>query len=82
MIIHTPIRNKNETIDRNDIKSKTHTNIFILLLINFAVRQSADIYYTLNFDMAGLCKLCISIQERLLADGAGSQVMCDHEDTI
>ena len=32
--------------------------------------------------MAGLCKLCISIQERLLADGDGSQVMCDHEDTI
>ena len=32
--------------------------------------------------MAGLCKLCISTQERLLADGDGSQVMCDHEDTI
>ena len=32
--------------------------------------------------MDGLCKLCISIQDRLLADGDGSQVMCGHEDTI
>ena len=29
--------------------------------------------------MAELCKFCISVQERLLAEGDGSQVMCTHQ---
>ena len=30
--------------------------------------------------MTDLCKFCISVQDRLLADGDGSQIMCTHQD--
>ena len=29
--------------------------------------------------MAALCSFCISVQDRLLADGDGSQVICSHQ---
>ena len=79
-----------KTIGKNSIKVKSRTNVFISLLINFRTSQlvhtiGKTVYYFTTysiFAMAGMCKFCISLQERLLADGDGSQVLCDHQNVI